>query len=147
MASRKSLRRALLLMFAILGTSASLWAQSRARDIVGIWMTANDNAKVEIYEQSGKYFGKIVWLNPNPKIAEHGHSHGGATSKPKVGDVLLKDLEFDGESEWEDGTIFDPYSQSSYSCYVAFSSPNVLKVRGYTGFYFIGQTEYWTRSR
>jgi uncharacterized protein (DUF2147 family) len=139
-------RTHLILSLAILLSASHLKAQVKAHDIVGFWMTADDNAKVEIYESQGKYFGKIVWLNPNPKIAEHGHSHGGAVSKPKVGDVLLKDLTFDGDSEWEDGTIFDPYGQEDYSCYVTFNAPGVLKVRGYSGFYFIGRTEYWSRT-
>jgi uncharacterized protein (DUF2147 family) len=61
--------------------------------------------------------------------------------------MLLKDFEFDGKDEWEDGKIYDPKNGKTYSCYIEFKdeTKNLLKVRGYIGFSMIGRTTYWTR--
>jgi uncharacterized protein (DUF2147 family) len=42
-------------------------------DIVGVWLTENDESKIQIFKSGNEYFGKIIWLkepsdkNGNPK--------------------------------------------------------------------------------
>jgi uncharacterized protein (DUF2147 family) len=106
-------------------------------------------AKIEIYQQGKKFFGKIIWLkepnengqpktdNKNPDKTRH--------SDPVIGLVILKDFEFDGESTWEDGKIYDARSGKTYSCYLTLETNKTLKVRGYMGISLLGQTNIWTK--
>ncbi len=64
-----------------------------------------------------------------------------------MGLELLKEFEFDGDDEWEDGGIYDPKRGKTYSCWMKFTNDtkNKLKVSGFIGVSLIGSTTYWTR--
>lgn len=119
--------------------------------ILGKWLNEDKDAHVEVYKEAGKYFGKIVWLKePNeeltglPKLDDENEDVT-LQSRPVMGLVILKDFIFDGDDEWEDGTIYDPKNGKTYSCYMEFDEEGVLKIRGYIGFSWIGRSSYWTR--
>lgn len=125
----------------------------KADDLLGVWLNEDKDAHVEIYKESGKYFGKIIWLkNPNednlttPNLDDKNQDES-LRSRPIMGLKLLTDFVFDGDDEWEDGEIYDPKSGKTYSCYIEFHDDNKdeLKVRGYIGVSLIGKTTYWTR--
>ena len=124
----------------------------KAGDILGIWFNEEKDAKVEIYQENGKYYGKVVWPEePNepdtglPKLDDE-NDDPVLQKRPIMGLLLMKDFVFDGDDEWEDGEIYDPKSGNTYSCYMKFDSEDVLKVRGYIGISLIGRTTYWTRT-
>lgn len=135
----------LLLMLALLG-SATLFAQ----DVTGKWKTIDDetgDAKsiVEIYENDGKIYGKVVEiLNPDRQDAKCMDCPGSDNGKPVKGLVIIKGLEKDGD-EYNDGKILDPQSGKLYKCLIELEEPNKLKVRGYIGFSLLGRTQYWQR--
>ncbi len=117
---------------------------------VGIWKTVDDNtgetkSQVEIYEQNGKYFGKVVKLliKPDDTICEK--CKGAKKNKPVVGMVIIEDLE-KHKDYWKNGTIMDPENGNEYGCSVWFENGdnNELKVRGkhWTGLY---RTQTWYR--
>lgn len=148
--------KSLLLVFiGVFGFSFSqLNAQNvQADDILGVWLNEDKDAHVEIYKESGKYFGKIVWLQqPNednattPNLDDKNQDES-LRSRPVMGLQLLTNFVFDGDDEWEDGKIYDPKSGKTYSCYIEFhdDDKNELKVRGFIGVSLIGRTTYWTR--
>ena len=74
----KNYRLTLLLFISVLFLSGNLLAQDyKADDILGIWFNEEKDAKVEIYKENGKYYGKVIWLNePNEP----------ATGLPKLDD-------------------------------------------------------------
>ena len=49
-------------------------SQTKADDIIGIWLTAGkEPAKIQIYKSGEKFYGKIIWLknpadNGKPKV-------------------------------------------------------------------------------
>lgn len=132
---------------------------SKADRIVGIYLTYDDEtgkekSQVNIHKASnGKYVGEIVWLkvpnetngkekldknNPEPKLQ----------SRKVMGLQILKDFSFDPEEdEWSEGTIYNPASGKTYSCYMKFESANSLKIRGYIGkaWMGLGKTAIWTK--
>jgi uncharacterized protein (DUF2147 family) len=137
------------LIVGLLFSGLTVVAQTTKTSIVGIWLNQDKAAKIQIYEQGGKLFGKIVWLkepnengkpktdNKNPDKARH--------NDPVINSVVLKNFVFDGNSTWEDGTIYDARSSSTYSCYLTLQEDKTLKVRGYVGISWFGQTNIWTR--
>jgi len=128
------------------------FAQSQsADDILGKWLNEDKDAHVQIYKENGKFYGKIVWLNePNepatglPKLDDDNEDES-LRSRPVMGLVMLKDFIYDGDGEWEDGTIYDPKNGKTYDCYMNFDENGVLKIRGYIGISWIGRNTYWTR--
>jgi uncharacterized protein (DUF2147 family) len=128
-------------------------AQPKPDDILGKWLNEDKDGHIEIYKDNGKYFGRIVWLKEpidevtgKPKLDDENEDES-LRSQPIMGLIILKDFVFDGDDEWEDGTIYDPKNGSTYSCYMNFGDSNTLKIRGYIGISWIGRNTYWTRVR
>lgn len=140
-----------LLLFPFTALNAQ---EVKADDILGVWLNEDKDAHVNIYMEDGKYYGKIVWLlNPideetgKPKLDDENEDES-LRNRPVMGLMLLRDFEFDGDDEWEDGRIYDPKNGKDYSCYMKFEDENdmnTLKVRGFIGFSLLGRTTYWTR--
>lgn len=131
----------LWLLCASLGTQAQSY---QADDVTGTWLTNDKTGQISIYKVNDKYFGKIKGGNSK----EHFDVHNPDPQKRKdslVGLLLLKDFKFDGDDEWEKGTIYDPKSGKTYSCTMTLTDKNTLKIRGYIGISLFGRTEVWTR--
>jgi uncharacterized protein (DUF2147 family) len=143
----------ILVITAIGFSKTDLAAQNvKADDILGIWLNEDQDGKVQIYNEKGKYSGKLVWLkNPldektgKPKLDKE-NSDSELKKRPLKGVVLMNGFEFKGNGEWENGKIYDPKNGKTYSCYLKLESPERLKVRGYIGFSWVGRTTYWTRT-
>jgi len=149
---RNILMTTAILMMAMLASSGSFSQEFHADDIVGIWLNEEGTGQVEIFKVKDNYYGKIVWLkepldsvtgkprtdveNPDPALQ----------NKPLIGLVNLKGFVFDGDDEWEDGTIYDPKNGKTYKCYMEFENPSKqkLKIRGYIGVSLLGRTTLWT---
>lgn len=135
-----------LLTLVVLLVSTVFYSQG----IIGKWKTIDDEtgeAKsiVEIYERSGKIYGKVTEIL-DPKRAKslcQGCS-GDDANKPILGLVILKGLTKDG-SEYNGGSILDPKNGKVYRCLIELKDKDKLKVRGYIGFSVFGRTQYWSR--
>lgn len=139
-----------LFVLAICLISSSLSAQTQAKAIVGEWLNEDKDAKVTIYEQGDKFYGKVSWLkepnddNGKPRVDEE-NPDASLRKRPISGLVLLKNFSFQ-EGEWKSGTIYDPKNGKTYDCYMELLAPNKLKIRGYVmGMRALGRTTYWTR--
>ncbi len=123
---------------------------SVAQDVFGKWKTVDDETGeeksiVEIYEDNGKVYGKIVdILNPERKGAICEKCEGEEKNKPVLGLVLIKNMSKDGDY-YTSGTIFDPERGKKYKCRLAVDKEdkNTLQVRGYIAFLYA--TQYWKR--
>jgi uncharacterized protein (DUF2147 family) len=131
--------------------SSSAYAQDKADNIIGIWLTGGkEPAKIQIYRSGEKFYGKIIWLKNS---TENGKQRVDANnpdkakrSTPIIGLVMLNGFRFDGDDEWKGGDIYDPESGKTYSSYMYLKDKNTLKVRGYVGISLLGRTETWTRT-
>ena len=141
------------------------WAQTghcanRADDLVGQWYTEDNDSKVVITKENGKYVGKIVWLK-EPLYGKDEKDTGKPKrdrlnptkrlrTRPVIGIRVLKDFTFNAKSNrWENGTIYDPESGKTYKCVIMFEKDSKalngrkLYVRGYIGIPALGRTTYW----
>jgi|TARA_R110000868_G_scaffold72169_7_gene210662 uncharacterized protein (DUF2147 family) len=138
------------LTVALLFMTTVIFAQSQG--VTGKWKTIDDQtgeAKsiIEIYEQGGKIYGKVIEiLNPARRKGLCQNCAGEDRNKPILGLVVLKGLSKDGD-EYDGGKILDPQTGKVYKCLIALEEKDKLKVRGYIGFSLIGRTQYWTRIR
>lgn len=140
------MKRFLLMLTLLVSMIASSFAQDKGDAIVGEWLSSSKEGKILVYRQGNKYFGKVSWgknggrldtKNPDEKLR----------SRAIIGSVILKDFVFDGDDEWEDGTIYDPNSGKTYSCKMSLNGANKLKIRGFIGISLLGRTEVWDRVR
>ena len=127
---------------------AIFFAQSQT--IVGKWKTIDDetgNAKaiVEIYEESGKIYGKVVdILEEENKNRVCSNCSGDDKDKPILGMTIIKGLTKDGDV-YSNGKILDPKNGKLYKCFITLETNDKLKVRGYIGISLFGRTQYWYR--
>ena len=124
--------------------SISALAQNKAEEIIGEWLTAAKDGKVQIYKTGNKFSGKISWGNrPNGKDTKNPDLK--LRDQNLIGLIILKDFIFNGKDKWEDGTIYDPNNGKTYSCVIRLKDTNTMEVRGYIGISLLGRTEVWTR--
>ncbi|TGK03199.1 DUF2147 domain-containing protein [Leptospira langatensis] len=137
----------ILFLFAYVGLSAD------PAPVTGVWRTFSDNGKeestVEIYEQGGKIFGKILTLvDPNDKDGKPARCtecDGAEKDKPVLGMVIIKGLGPEGD-KWSGGRILDPNDGVWYKCNLkAVEGGKKLEVRGYVGFSLIGRSQFWVK--
>ncbi|MCD4742429.1 MAG: DUF2147 domain-containing protein [Desulfobacteraceae bacterium] len=123
-------------------------ASAKDSSITGLWKTIDDETGkkksiVEIYEQDGKYFGKIVKLfiepgkNPDP-VCDKCPDGDPRKDQPTKGMVILTDLEKSGD-KYKNGKILDPKKGKIYTCKL-WIEDDKLVLRGYILFLYRTQT-------
>lgn len=133
-------------LFVLLSTSATLAAQSP----IGKWKTTDEKtgkvtSDVEIYEQAGVLYGKIVGVsdpvdkNGKPQICTA--CTGNDKDKPILGLIILRDFKPNGDRY--KGTLLDPRDGKVYTAEI-WVEDGSLKVRGYVGFVY--QTRTWLKA-
>lgn len=83
---------------------------SAQESIAGKWLTQEDNSKISIYEDNGKYFGKVASSD---------------AKEAKIGQVMMKDLAYT-DGKWQ-GKIYAAKRGKWYDADVT-KSGNVLKI-------------------
>ena len=128
----------------------SIGQTSFAQSVVGKWKTIDDEtgeakSVVEIYEEGGKVYGKIITIFDKTKEKDVCKKcDGDKKNKPLKGMVILEGAKKDGSS-WEGGTILDPTKGKVYKCTLSLEGKDKLKLRGYVGISLLGRTQYWER--
>ena len=122
----------------------------QTNQIEGVWITQDDEtgkkkSEVLLYRNEGKLYGKILNLLLEEDKGKLCVNCKGENKNLAIeGMVIVEGLELNGKT-WEEGTILDPKSGKTYSCYITFENDNILKVRGYIGFSLLGRTQKWIR--
>lgn len=132
--------------------SGTTFAQKTANDIAGLWLPSSGKARVNIYlAKNGKYYGKIVWLrepnDPKTGVAKLDKNNPDEAKRKEalMGFLLLKSFSYKQNGTYEDGTIYDPESGTTYNCKIVMPDANTLEVRGFVGVSLFGKTDTWTR--
>ena len=113
-------------------------------DIIGKYMSENNEGMVEISKRDSKYYGKLVW-NKNADKLDFNNPSKTEQTKLLRGKELFNDFIFDGTGVWHKGTIYDPKNGKTYDCKVTREENGNLNVRGYIGISLIGRTSYWRK--
>jgi len=134
-----------VVLISLIGVSLVLAAQSP----VGKWKTLDEKSgkvtsEVEIYEKSGKLFGKIVAM-PEPydkqgKPKTCTACTGTDKGKPILGLVILRDFTFTGDRY--KGSITNPNDGKVYTAEIWVDDGKLI-LRGYFGFFY--QTRTWLK--
>lgn len=130
-----------------LGFALSTQAQSEDA-IVGVWLDTDRTAQIEIFKGDTGFEGKIIWMqNPNTNgkpTLDTKNPDLKLKTRPLTGLTILGGLQYE-DGAWKDGKIYDPKSGKTYSCELKLRTDQILQVKGYLGFAFVGKTVEWTR--
>lgn len=125
--------------------------------ISGLWWNQEKSAQIEIYESSGRLFGKIVFLKEPVYPPDDPQSMAGRAKvdrnnpdplkrkQPLLGLQILSSFRQTGDRLWEEGSIYDPKNGKTYRCKMTLENTDSLSVRGFIGFSLLGRTTTWTR--
>ncbi len=143
------MKNLLLVLVLFLAVSNLVIAQTADNTPVGTWTNEEKEARFEIYNCGSKLCGKIVWLKEplregKPKL-DRSNPDKNLQNRPILGLVFMQNFELDSDNKWDNGTIYDPKSGKTYSCYMKVLNKNQMEVKGYIGISLIGRTQNWTR--
>jgi len=125
-------------------------AQNTPDAILGTWVTAAGNCKIEVYKQKDEFKAKIVWLkedkngmsdymdikNPDPALR----------TRKLLGMDVVHGLHYDpDENEYVDGVIYDARNGKKWDSVAWLTDDSLLKVKGYWVFKFLSQTNTFKR--
>jgi uncharacterized protein (DUF2147 family) len=123
--------------------------------IVGVWVTEEGEARIEITPENGQYIGHIVWLEePNypaddKEAGKPRHDRENPDpakrKRPIPGIRLFEGFTFDGKDKWTGGEIYDAESGKTYKSKITMKGPDELHLRGFVGISLLGRTSVWTR--
>lgn len=123
---------------------ASYSQTTNSEDIIGKYMTENNEGMIEIFKRDSKYYGKLVWNKTADKLDVNNPDKTQHTVLIR-GKELLKNFDYDGSGLWHNGTIYDPKNGKTYSCKLTRDEKGNLNVRGFIGISLIGRTSYWLK--
>jgi uncharacterized protein (DUF2147 family) len=151
----------LTVAFAFAGMAAQYSAAGQVLEsdaILGIWLTQDKEAKIEIIKCSAKYCGRITWTNDplytveedvrragQPKTDDN-NSNPALRTRPIMGLQLMYNFSYSGERQWVGGRVYDPGSGNTYGARLSLISPDRLEMRGYFLIPLLGGKTTWTRT-
>ena len=123
---------------------------SFGQQVEGYWKTidedGNEKSIVKIYKtEEGTLEGVIEEvLDPKKKDFVCVKCNGDKKDQPLEGLKIIENMRPDDE-EWNDGSITDPNNGKTYDCklWLDEDEKDVLKVRGYVGFFY--RTQSWKK--
>jgi len=141
------MKKHLLSLVVLLFFATTSWAQKLSP--LGVWTNEEGKARFEIYKCGDKLCGKIISLkepnrNGKPKMDDN-NPEKSLRNRPLLGLEFLKGFDYEGNNKWDDGTIYDPESGKTYSCYMKMLGKDKMEVKGYIGISLIGRAQTWTR--
>ncbi len=116
-------------------------------EVIGTWVNHAGDGLIKISVKGGKYVGVIVGgTHPNsPKRKDVNNPDPKLKARPLRGLMIMGNLSYEGDNEWDDGWIYDPNNGKTYDCKMTLEDINTLAIRGYVGSSIFGRTETWTR--
>jgi uncharacterized protein (DUF2147 family) len=126
-------------------------------EILGIWNNDDGRAKIEIFDCSGRFCGKIVWLGkplypPDDKLGMGGkprvdreNPDPAKKTRQILGLQIMDGFIYHGNAVWEKGHIYDPESGKTYQGKITLVSPQRLRLKGFVGIPLFGRSTTWTR--
>jgi uncharacterized protein (DUF2147 family) len=115
--------------------------------IKGFWRTGDSRSVIEILDCTNGICGRIAGLPPDAPATDVNNPDESKHSKPLCKLIMLHSFTQASDTEWEDGTIYDPKSGKTYDAKMHLTGPDTLDLRGYVGISLLGRTDTWTRQQ
>ncbi|MFA6086756.1 DUF2147 domain-containing protein [Mucilaginibacter sp.] len=145
------MKRITLLTGILLLMVTGSFAQSLSPDkILGVWFSADNAMKIEIFKSGNTYSGKL--LEAKFMFEADGKTPKKDTENPKEklrsrsrqGLVHITELTYK-DGKYINGVLYSVENGGTYSIKGELKGPNDLETRGYKGVPMMGKTFKWTR--
>jgi len=118
----------LIIILSTLLFAIAIHAQSDSERIIGVWLNHLENAKVEIFQRDGKFFGKIVWIDTPADVdinlaTDRNNPDPSLRNRKIMGLEILTDLKYD-DGIWKDGKLYSPEKGKRVNCKLKVSGDN-----------------------
>jgi len=135
----------LLVLFLSSGFSSSA---QKPDDITGQWISKQRNFIVEIYRGTEEFRGKIVWFDdsddksqPINLRTDRDNPVKSLRKRKVLGLDVLKGLTYNKQCKcWQNGKIYDVRTGRTWSASISALNRNMINVRGYWHYEFIGRS-------
>ncbi len=123
------------------------FSQNNSDQIVGRWISADNNMAVEIYKAGKFYEAKVIWVD-NSSDKSISMNSGYDIRNPDetlrkrkiIGLVVMNSLIYNKQNnDWEEGQIYDPHSGKYWNAKASLTKNGLLRVRGYWGYQLLGK--------
>ena len=122
-----------LIVPALAALAATTASAAVTDDLTGVWIDHTGRGAVRIADCGGKICGRIVWLKD-------------ARQRQACGMQVIGDAMPVAGGKWDGGWIYDPEEAAKYSVELTPLGNGRLKVLGYLGTKWLGETMIWTRA-
>ena len=141
------MRRITFIGLWIIAASSGIQAQCSQDQILGTWVNQEGTSHIEIYQQAGKFHGKIVWINaPNDKdpqsFTDRNNPDPNLRHRSILGLNLISDLSYT-DCKWTQGKIYSPKAGKTADCSATLRDPNTLELSAIK--YWFSTTKKFTR--
>lgn len=125
--------------------------------IAGVWLVEDESGSIEIARCGEQYCGRIVWLKePLYPLDDKGGMGGKPLldrenplkelrSRPQLGLKIMAGYTFRGNNLWDDGTIYNTETGSSYRSRLRLKTDDRLELRAFLGIAIFGGSTVWKR--
>lgn len=137
-------KQALLASALLVAAGTAFAAEKKAEDVAGVWETAS-GGYVQLYEEGDVWKGKIVGSKSGETRYDKNNPDESKRDRRLLGLNILDGLEYVGNGEFENGTIYDPNNGKTYKAKATQTGPDTLEARGFIGISLIGKSQTWTR--
>lgn len=133
-----------ILILTCLFIFSNINSQNKSTDVLGYYMNPTGEAILKIYENTGKFFGKLVWMKKPEKLDDKNPDKSKQSQKI-LGSTIMHDFVFDGDDVWKNGKIYDPKNGKTYDCKITRDEKGNLSIRGFIGISLLGRTDYFVK--
>ena len=131
----------------------SLQAQTAGDDILGAWMSVQNNVMVEVFKVGKEFKARIIWFDDTDDPSRPMHDRRDIENPDKslrnqkiLGSIVLRGLRYYPRNKvWKNGYVYDATSGRTWNASAWLMKNGRLKVRGYWHFQFLGQNMYFKR--
>lgn len=144
---RKNYKIVIIIILSVFSVGQIYGQSTTAGDrICGKWENQEKTLRIQIYTKHNQFLAKIIWFsdtegkpmnywkdkrNPNPALR----------NRTILGMSILRDLEYNyKKNSWENGKVYDSKHGKEWSASAVIDKHDILKVRGYWRFKFLGKT-------
>jgi uncharacterized protein (DUF2147 family) len=123
------------------------FSQNNPDQIIGSWMSAENNLEVEIFKTGDNYKARVEWFDdsddksrPMNTRCDFRNPDESLRKRKIIGLVVMNGLIYNEENnDWEQGKIYDPHSGRDWNAEASLAKRGLLRVRGYWGFQLLGK--------
>ncbi len=130
---------ALLLIFLV--KFSPLIAQVNGDDLLGYWITEDNNAVIHCYKLNDEYFARVVWYGPFKEETLKKMSPEERANVPTkyINALVLRDFKFENK-EWNSGHIIQVFEDKTYTAFIKEISKKELKITGFIFFRWLSES-------